>query len=44
MTVFTWGEPMEPVIYNSAYFDEISLTVVPGPCQKLYFPLVSRED
>jgi len=27
VTVFTWGEPQYPVIYNAAYFDEASLIV-----------------
>lgn len=27
VTVFTWGEPLSPVIYNAAYFDDASLTV-----------------
>ena len=27
VTVFTWGEPQYPVIYNAAYFDEASLVV-----------------
>ena len=27
VTVFTWGEPQSPVIYNAAYFDAASLTV-----------------
>jgi hypothetical protein len=27
VTVFTWGEPQSPVIYNAAYFDDASLIV-----------------
>lgn len=27
VTVFTWGEPLYPVIYNAAYFDDASLVV-----------------
>ena len=27
VTVYTWGEPKEPVLYNAAYFDEANLVV-----------------
>jgi hypothetical protein len=30
VTVFTWGEPQYPVIYNAAYFDNASLVVTAG--------------
>ena len=29
VTVFTWGEPVNAVIYTAAYFDEASLVIVP---------------
>jgi hypothetical protein len=31
VTVFTWGEPKEPVIYNAAYFDDAVLTLTAAP-------------
>jgi len=31
VTVFTWGEPLLPVIYNAAYFDEASLVITVPP-------------
>jgi len=31
VTVFTWGEPRYPVIYNAAYFDDASLVVTVPP-------------
>jgi hypothetical protein len=31
VTVFAWGEPRYPVLYNAAYFDEASLVVTVPP-------------
>ena len=31
VTVFTWGEPLHPYLYNAAYFDEASLVVTDTP-------------
>ncbi len=31
VTVYTWGEPKEPVLYNAAYFDEANLVVTAAP-------------
>jgi hypothetical protein len=40
VTVFTWGEPLYPVHYSSAYFDEASLVVVADTCKQTFLPMI----
>ena len=43
VTVFTWGEPLYPVLYSSAYFDEASL-VVAYACEKIFLPVILQSS
>ncbi len=42
-TVFTWGEPLSPVHYSAAYFDEASLVVL-STCAQVFLPVILRSS
>jgi len=41
VTVFTWGEPLYPAHYSSAFFDEASLVVL-DTCEQVFLPVILR--
>jgi len=43
VAVFTWGEPLYPAHYSSAFFDEASLVVL-DVCEQVFLPVILRSS
>jgi hypothetical protein len=43
VTVFTWGEPLYPVLHSAAFFDEAQLVVLDA-CERVFLPIILRSS